>query len=167
VIVLARVDNRLLHGQILEAWVPRLKIERIVVADDEASASPLAQAAMTLCLPPELKAEVRPVAGVDYAQLSATGERVLLLFRDVAALSRGVAGGLTPALAHDVNLGNVHFSPERRPVTPSVFLSADEVSEVGRLEAAGFGVSARAVPSDAPVGAREMAQKYEAACEKR
>lgn len=159
-IILARVDNRLLHGQILEAWVPRLKIERIVVADDEASASPLAMAAMTLCLPPELKAEVKPVGSVDYPALSTAAERVLLLFRDVAALSRGVAAGLTPALAHDVNLGNVHFSPDRRPVTPSVFLSAEEVREVGRLEAAGFGVTARAVPSDAPVGAREIAQKY-------
>jgi len=61
VIALVRVDNRLLHGQILEAWVPRLKVDRIVVADDEAAASPLAQAAMVLCLPPTLPVEVLPV----------------------------------------------------------------------------------------------------------
>ena len=45
-IALVRVDNRLLHGQILEAWVPRLRIQRIAIADDMAAGSPLALAAM-------------------------------------------------------------------------------------------------------------------------
>jgi PTS system mannose-specific IIB component len=160
VIALARVDNRLLHGQILEAWAPRLRIERVVVADDEAAASPLAQAAMTLALPPGLPAQVLPVARVDFAGLAAAPEAVLLLFREVSALARAVAAGLTPALAPRVNLGNVHYAPGRRPLTPSVFLSADELGEVQRLAAAGFEVEARAVPSDAPTGVAELARKY-------
>jgi PTS system mannose-specific IIB component len=167
VIALVRVDNRLLHGQILEAWVPRLGITRVVVADDEAAASPLARAAMTLCLPPTIAADIVPVSDVRYAALAAGRERVLLLFREVATLMRGVAEGLTPAVAHAVNLGNVHYAPGRQPVTPSVFLSADEVSDVQRLAALGFDVEARAVPSDAPTGPRAIAQKYAASAEKR
>ena len=166
-IALVRVDNRLLHGQILEAWVPRLRIGRVVVADDEAAASPLAQAAMTLCLPPELKADVRPVASLDYAALARAEERVLLLFREVKELARAVEAGLTPALAHEVNLGNVHFAPGRRPVTPSVFLSAEEVAEVEALAQTGYAVAARAVPTDPPTGAWEIAQKYAEASRKR
>jgi len=91
VITLVRIDNRLLHGQILEAWVPRLRIERIVIADDDAAASPLAQAAMVLCLPPTLVAEVLPVAKVDYASLAAARQAMLLLFREVSAVGRAVA----------------------------------------------------------------------------
>src|ERR671937_721473 len=106
-ISLVRVDNRLLHGQILECWVPRLKVKRIVVADDEAAASPLAQAAMTLCLPPDLPAEVVPVGSVDWRALARSEERVLVLFREVASLSRAVAAGLGAALASRLNLGNV------------------------------------------------------------
>jgi len=167
VIALLRVDNRLLHGQILEAWVPRLRISRVVVADDEAAASPLAQAAMTLCLPPELKADVLPVGGIDYVALAGAKERVLLLFRDVAALTRALPFGLTPALSREVNLGNIHFAPGRQPVTPSVFLSAEEVALVEHLAKAGFAVAARAVPADPPTGAREIAQKYAEASRKR
>lgn len=166
-IALARVDNRLLHGQILEAWVPRLKIERLVVADDEAAASPLAQAAMLLCLPPALRAEVVPVAKVDYGVLAAAGEQVLLLFREVSAVERAVAAGLTPAMAPRVNLGNVHYAPGRRAVTASVFLSGEEIASIEALAALGFEVEARAVPSDAPAGARLLAQKYDAAVDKR
>ena len=50
-IALVRVDNRLVHGQILEAWMPRLRATALVVADDDAARSPLARAAMTLAVP--------------------------------------------------------------------------------------------------------------------
>jgi mannose/fructose/N-acetylgalactosamine-specific phosphotransferase system component IIB len=167
VIALVRVDNRLLHGQILEAWVPRLGVERIVVADDDAAASPLARAAMLLCLPPSLSAEVSPIRKLNYAALAAGRKVTLLLFREVTTLQEAVAAGLTPSLVGKVNLGNVHYSSGRLPVTPSVFLSGEEIAAVQALAAMGFEVEARAVPSDAPVGARQLAQKYAAAAEKR
>jgi PTS system mannose-specific IIB component len=163
VIALVRVDNRLLHGQILETWIPRLRIAEVVVADDEAASSDLARAAMTLCVPPELPVRVVPVAGLRAAELAAAKGPVLLLLREVAALARAAAGGLTPALAPTVNVGNVHFSPGRRPVTPSVFLSADEVAALRALSDAGFAVEARAIPSEAPAGMDEIERRYAAA----
>lgn len=166
-ISLVRVDNRLLHGQILETWVPRLKIARVVVVDEEAAASPLARAAMTLCLPPELSAEVVAPGRMDYAALAAAPAPVLILLREVGDLARAVADGLSPSLARTVNLGNVHYAAGRRPVTPSVFLSAEELAAVLRLEAAGFEVEARAVPSEAPASARDLARNYDAGAEKR
>jgi PTS system mannose-specific IIB component len=163
VIGLVRVDNRLLHGQILEAWIPRLKIRRVVVGDDEAAQSPLAQAAMCLCLPDDLPVDVLPLARVDWAALGRAPEVVLVLLREVAGLTRAARDGLTPALAPRVNLGNVHYAAGRRPVTPSVFLSGEEVAAVRALAAAGFEIEARAVPSDAPVAAQALVEKYDAA----
>jgi len=160
VIALVRVDNRLLHGQILETWVPLLKVRSIVVADDEAAGSPLARAAMTLALPPDLPASIQPLGGVDWAALAAGPVRVLVLLRDLPDLERAVAGGLGPAQAPRINLGNVHFTAGRLPVTPSVFLSPGEMEAVERLAHAGFEVEARAIPSDAPVSAEEMARRY-------
>ena len=166
-ISLVRVDNRLLHGQILECWVPRLKARRVVVADDDAAASPLAQAAMCLCLPPEIAAEVLPLASVDWRALAASPDAVLVLVREVAGMTRAAGAGLTPALAPRVNLGNVHYAAGRRPVTPSVFLSDREMREVQALAGQGFEVEARAVPSDAPTGAAGLAEKWAAATETR
>ena len=45
-ISLVRVDNRLIHGQVVEAWLPRLKVKRVVVADDEAAANLLTNPAL-------------------------------------------------------------------------------------------------------------------------
>jgi mannose/fructose/N-acetylgalactosamine-specific phosphotransferase system component IIB len=163
VIALVRVDNRLLHGQILETWIPRLGLREVVVADDEAASSDLACAAMTLCVPPDLPVRVVPVEALRPVELAAARAPVLLLLREVAALARAAARGLTPALAPRVNVGNVHFAPGRRPVTPSVFLSADEVAALKALSAAGFAVEARAIPSEAPAGMDEIERRYAAA----
>jgi PTS system N-acetylgalactosamine-specific IIB component len=162
VIALVRVDNRLLHGQVLETWIPRLGTSTVVVADDEAAASPLAHAAMTLCLPPEVQIRILPIGQVDFAALGAAPGPVLVLVRDVAGLTAAVARGLAPALAPRLNLGNVHFTAGRRPVSPSVFLTGLELEALGALAAAGFEVEARAIPSDAPVGLPELARRYAA-----
>lgn len=159
-IPLVRVDNRLLHGQILEAWIPRFGIDEIVVADDEAAGSDLARAAMTLCVPPELPVRILPVTRVPWAELAAGARRVLVLVRDVTALTDAREAGLTPAVAPTVNLGNVHYAEGRRPVTPSVFLAGSEVAALRDLAAAGFGVEARALPSETPAGLAEIERRY-------
>ncbi len=162
-IALVRVDNRLLHGQILETWIPRLGIEEVVVADDEAAGSALARAAMTLCVPPDLPIQVLSVKDVPWAALAASRRKALVLVRDVATLAAARAGGLTAALAPRVNLGNVHFAPGRRSVTPSVFLAPAELVTLRDLAAAGFDIEARAIPSEPPAGLAEIERRYGAA----
>ena len=160
-IPLVRGDNRLLHGQVLEAWIPRLGATSVVVADDEAAMSPLAQAAMTLCCP-DVPVRVLPAAQVDFAALAAERGVALVLVRDVAGLVSAAAHGLTPAMAPRLNLGNVHFSEGRRPVSPSVFLTEGELEALGALASQGFAVEARAIPSDPPAGLDELRRRYAA-----
>jgi PTS system mannose-specific IIB component len=163
VIPLVRVDNRLLHGQVLETWIPKLAATAVVVGDDEAARSPLAQAAMTLCCPEGIPVRVLPLAEVDFAALAAEPGPVLVLVRDVAGLTAAVAAGLTPAQAPRLNLGNVHHGAGRRPVTPSVYLGEPELEALQALRAAGFEVEARAIPTDPPAGLDELARRYAAA----
>jgi mannose/fructose/N-acetylgalactosamine-specific phosphotransferase system component IIB len=163
VIALVRVDNRLVHGQVLETWVPRLAARRILVADDQAAASALARAALALAVPAEVEVEVVPLEAVDWAAVAGGEPATLVLFREVSDLGRAVARGLSPGLAPRLNLGNVHFTAGRRAVTPSVFLSEQELRTVEALSAAGFEVEARAIPSDPPAGSDELARRWRAA----
>ena len=160
---LARVDERLVHGQVLVGWVPHLGARQVVVADDEAARSPLARAAMTLALPPGVEAAVEPVGAVDWAALAASSEPVLVVLRGVAEMEGALAAGLTPERAPVLNLGNVHHAQGRRRVTPSLFLSGAELEGLRRLAAAGFRVEARAVPLDAPIDLAEIERRWNAA----
>ncbi len=152
-----RIDSRLIHGQVVEAWLPGLKVARVVVADDEAAHSPLMKTAMGLAVPPELEVEIRPLRDVPFTALAADGLRTLLLLRDIPALLEARRLGLPLTR---VNLGNVHHGPMRRQVSPSVFLNAEEMEQLETLHDAGVEIEARGVPSERAVPYSEMVERF-------
>ncbi len=156
-IVLARVDNRLVHGQILSAWLPALKADWLVVLDDEAARNTLVRSAMEIAIPPDVSFEVAPVSRAQetLAALPAAA-RAIVLWRDVSDVQRAVDAGLQLAR---LNLGNVHFSHGRQPVSQAVYLSADEVRALGELEGEGVEVELRTLPRDVPVGLSEVRRR--------
>jgi PTS system mannose-specific IIB component len=150
-VALIRVDNRLVHGQVLEAWLPALDAHGVLVADDEAATNVLARSAMALAIPPKVQFQVMKVAAAaDLLRPGGSGVpgvRTLLLVRDVRdAAALHEFGAPLPHL----NLGNVHFATGRRQVTPSLYLDAAEMEALARLAASGTEVEARAVPSETP-----------------
>jgi len=157
VISLVRVDNRLIHGQVVEAWLPHLKVARVVVADDEAANSPLIRAAMGLAVSPSVEVDIRPLAQVDFAQVGADGAKTLVLLRTIQDVVAAVERGLRFSR---LNLGNVHFEAGRRQVSPSVFLSRADLDRLKMLAGAGAEVEARAVPSDRPVTLADMSERF-------
>nr|WP_211194400.1 PTS sugar transporter subunit IIB [Pyxidicoccus fallax] len=154
---MVRVDNRLIHGQVVEAWLPFLKVSRVVVADDEAASSPLIRAAMALAVQSAIEVQILPLAQVDFAALSKDGVRTLVLLRDVAAVPFAFAHGLA---LDELNLGNVHFGTGRRQVSPSVFLAEAELKALQQLAEQGVRVEARAVPSEKPVELMDLTERW-------
>jgi mannose/fructose/N-acetylgalactosamine-specific phosphotransferase system component IIB len=157
VITLVRVDNRLIHGQVVEAWLPHLKVQRVVVADDEAASSPLIRAAMALAVQSAIEVQIQPLAEVNFAALTKDGVRTLVLLRDVAAVPFAFAHGLA---LEQLNLGNVHFGAGRRQVSPSVFLAEAELQALQGLSNQGVRVEARAVPSEKAVELGELTERW-------
>jgi PTS system mannose-specific IIB component len=163
-VALVRVDNRLVHGQVLEAWLPALGAHGILVADDEAAGNVLARSAMALAIPPGVSFEVLRVPAA--AELlrpggkGPQGPRTLVLLRDVRdAVALADAGVPIPQL----NVGNVHFATGRKQVTPSVFLNDAELAGLERLARAGTQVEVRAVPSETPVRLPDLKARFAAA----
>jgi PTS system mannose-specific IIB component len=157
VISFLRIDSRLIHGQVVEAWLPGLKVARVVVADDEAAHSPLMKVAMGLAVPPELEVDILPLRDTPFAAYAGDKVKTLLLLRDVQALLEARKLGLPQTR---VNLGNVHHGPMRRAVSTSVFLNAEEMDQLRRLHEDGWDIEARGVPSERPVTFSEMVERF-------
>jgi mannose/fructose/N-acetylgalactosamine-specific phosphotransferase system component IIB len=153
-----RIDSRLIHGQVVEAWLPMLKVDRVVVADDEASESPLMRAAMGLAVAPGIEVDISRLDDVPFARLEQDNVRTLLLLRDIPALMRARNRGLT---VRHLNLGNIHHGPGRRPVSVSVYLTADELRQLRALDESGVELEVRGVPADRPLFFSEMAERFE------
>ncbi|HZA50499.1 MAG TPA: PTS sugar transporter subunit IIB, partial [Myxococcaceae bacterium] len=82
-ISLVRVDNRLIHGQVVEAWLPHLKVARVAVADDEAAQNPLIRAAMALAVQPSVEVVIQPLRDFNFERITRDEVRTLVLVRDV------------------------------------------------------------------------------------
>ena len=163
-VALIRVDNRLVHGQVLEAWLPALDSHAVLVADDEAAGNVLARSAMALAIPPKVQFQVLKVSAAgDLLRpggKGAPGARTLLLVRDVRdAVALDEQGVSIPRL----NLGNVHFANGRRQVAPSVYLDAGEMEALSRLASRGTEVEARAVPAEHPTPLPTLKARFAAA----
>jgi PTS system mannose-specific IIB component len=158
VISLVRVDNRLIHGQVVEAWVPWVRANRLLVADDEAAGNLLTRTAMGLAVQAFVEVRIEPLLKVDYPSLASDSSRTLVLVRDIASLMGAREKGLKLA---QVDLGNIHFSVGRRRVSSSVFLSQEELDQLKMLVQEGVEVEARGVPTDSKVTFEEMKHRFE------
>jgi D-glucosaminate PTS system EIIB component len=156
-IVLCRVDDRLVHGQVVIGWGRPLGVELIVLVDKGVAASSWEQDLYRMAVPPEIEIKFATVAEAS-AQLAAwqlSERRGLLLTGDVetmASLHRA-----NPAVVHRINLGGIHHRPGRRERLPYLYLTDDELRGLVALEAEGAEITAQDLPTTAPVPLRTIA----------
>ena len=155
-IVLLRVDERLIHGQVVVGWGGPLHADRIVVVDDDLAASPWEQELYCLGVPPEMEASF---ATVDEARRQVPDwrdgpRRVIALVRDVATAGRLAEGGLLAG--EEVNLGGIHHAEGRRAVLPYLHLGDGDGDTLRRIAATGAKVSARDLPATRRVPLEEL-----------
>lgn len=158
-VVLYRVDERLIHGQVVVAWGARLHPDRIVVVNRDLANSGWEQELYSMGVPPEVTTEF---VEVDEARrhLPAwrnASERVIILTRDVATMINLAQDGLLEG--EEINLGGIHHAEGRRAVLPYVFLSEQEERELHDLAEAGAHITARDLPSSRRVELAELLRK--------
>ncbi len=159
-IVLYRVDERLIHGQVVVGWGNQLHPDEIVVVDDELAGSPWEQELYAMGLPSELHTQFAPVeaARAQLPEWRANHKRIVVLTRNVGTMRRLAAAGAMKG--EDVNIGGIHYAPGREAVLPYVYLSRDETNELTALEGEGVRISARDLPGARRVEFKEMLKGY-------
>jgi PTS system mannose-specific IIB component/fructoselysine and glucoselysine-specific PTS system IIB component len=157
-IVLHRIDERLIHGQVVVGWGSQLHPDRIVVVDDDLSASTWEQELYVLGLPPEITAEFTNVADARerLPEWRIGNERVFLLTRDARTMEQLGQGGMLTG--EDINIGGIHHAPGRIQVLPYVFLSGAETAALQSLADGGANVVARDLPASRGVDLDRLLQ---------
>jgi len=144
-LVLTRIDNRLIHGQVLEAWVPFVQADCIVVANDEIAGNPLQKMMMEASVPSRMLVEIGTVAET-ILLLNSTRlnrRRVLLLFGTTADAVRAYQGGL---IYERLNLGNLQAYKGKARLSCTLFLA--DLDDLALLDQTGVKITARCIPAD-------------------
>jgi len=158
-IVLLRVDERLIHGQVVVGWGGPLHIDRFVVVDDAIAASAWEQELYCLGVPAEMEASFASVdqARGQVAEWRDGTKRVIVLVRDVGTALRLAEGGLLEGV--EINLGGIHHAEGRRAVLPYLHLGDGDGDALRRIAATGAKVSARDLPASRKVPLDELLEQ--------
>lgn len=146
-IVLARIDDRLIHGQVVEGWLRVIQAGRIVVVSDQAAKDNFQQGLMRMAVPPEVALTVLSVqeAASSLLEKKWAVERVLLLMPGLKEARRLAEAGWTPEV---LNLGGLHDAPGRTSHTPALALGVEDVADLRFLLAKKISIEVRPLPSD-------------------
>lgn len=153
--VLHRVDDRLIHGQVVIGWGRPLGVDFIVLVDDAVRESAWEQDLYRMGMPPEVRLifASRAEAIAQYGEWSATPDRGILLTGDIETMAALQEGGVP---IPRINLGGVHHQPGRTERLPYLYLSEQELALLEHMERSGIKVSAQDLPSAAPVDLRGL-----------
>ncbi len=151
----ARVDNRLVHGQVIEAWIPYAGARVLLVCNDELAADVVRQEIMSLAIPRNVRAHFIPTERAKPfldAEIAVERSAVMALFADCCDARRAAEHGF----AMDVlNIGNIHYGPNRQQICPHVALSQDDKSCLRYFADHGVELDFRCLPTE-PVHVRTV-----------
>ena len=143
-----RIDNRLVHGQIIEAWLPHIRAKTLLVANDELASDDLRQEIMSLAVPSGIAFLCCTVSDapaiLQRVRRDDPDQHVLILFSDCADARSAHRSGLPFTL---VNIGNLHYGPGKEQVCEHIALGAEDRSCLKYFSEHGVEIDFRCVPS--------------------
>jgi mannose/fructose/N-acetylgalactosamine-specific phosphotransferase system component IIB len=147
---LVRVDDRLIHGQVVAVWLRAVGADRIVIVDDRVARDPFLVDVLTLAAPSGVPVEVHGVAeGIERARtLADAKEQVFVLVKSPFTAAALVRAGVPISV---VNLGGMGAGPGRRPLYRTISASDEERAALREIEAMGTPVEIRIAADDRPV----------------
>lgn len=159
-IALVRVDCRLVHGQILEAWVPYIKAKYIIVVDDKVAADSFFETVIRMAVPSDIEVIVSSVD--DFAQGFTFGhsgkKNAIVLFSNVADACRAFQKGFR---FDRLNIGNIYNNEYKVCCAPSVLLCEEEIKYLEELSRQpGVFVELQSIPKARPVNIKEALKDY-------
>ncbi|MEA2102477.1 MAG: PTS sugar transporter subunit IIB [Thermodesulfobacteriota bacterium] len=146
-IVLARVDDRFIHGQILEAWIPYLNAQALIVANDRLANDSFQKTIMSLALPERIALEIVSLdeACSIYRQTGFKDKKTLLICSTIEDAWRLYSMGL---VFDKLNIGNMRARDDSRQISYSVWMDARDEGLLKELMGLGVRVMLRSVPKE-------------------
>ncbi len=146
-ILLARIDNRLVHGQVGVTWTITLGANLLIVVDNEVAKEPLQQQLMAVT------AESSGVGirfftvehTINIIHKAAPSQKIFIVCRTPEEIKKLINGGVP---IKDVNVGNMHFSQGKRQISKKVYVDDKDLETLRYIKSTGTNVFIQDVPGD-------------------
>lgn len=145
-ILLTRIDNRLIHGQVGVTWVNHLGANLIVVANDKVSNDEVQQSLMDMVLPDVIQARYFSIQKtIDVIHKASPRQKIFLVVRDVQDALKLKEGGVP---IDKINIGNLHYEEGKKQISSTVSVDENDIAAFEKLHELGVKLDLRGVPSE-------------------
>ncbi len=146
-IKVVRIDDRLIHGQIVQGWLKTVQIDKILVVSDEVAADEMQQILMSMAVPGSVKLIIKNIKDASYDLSNGVydSDRLMILFSNPQDVVRVLNDGIQ---FQSVNVGGMHYSHGKKQLLTNLSVDRNDVESFLRLLSFGVELEARALPQD-------------------
>ncbi len=146
-IKVVRIDDRLIHGQIVQGWLKTVQVDKILVVSDEVAADEMQQILMSMAVPSSVKLIIRNVkeAAYDLSNGVYDNDKLMILFSNPQDIVRISNDGIK---FQSVNVGGMHYSHGKKQLLTNLSVDKNDVESFLKLLSFGVELEARALPQD-------------------
>ncbi|WP_100488470.1 mannose/fructose/sorbose PTS transporter subunit IIB [Sporolactobacillus pectinivorans] len=150
IINFARIDDRLIHGQVATVWAKKANAKRIIICSDEVANDNVRKMLLKQAAPPGMKVNICEVdkAVKVYKNPIYQDETVFFLFINPTDVLRMVKQGVP---IKSINIGGMAFRVGKKQITKAVSVNAEDVKAFDELNNLGINLDLRVVDSDNPI----------------
>lgn len=153
-----RIDDRLIHGQVVTQWVNIFKADHIIVIDDQVAADKMQKSILKFAAPPDIKVSIYSSdKAAEQWQKNQFGKgSVFVLFKQVGQIEKTADLGI---VFDEITIGQMAVIGERKQIYKQVGLSKVEAETLLDLEKRGIKLSFQMIPTDKKIGLQERIRK--------
>jgi PTS system mannose-specific IIB component len=157
---LVRIDDRLIHGQIVEGWVNYLKATCIMVADDAVASNPGQRTIMELSVPHGLQVFIGSVEEMS-ARSHVAGRKAghaIVVFSNPVDVLRALDAGME---CRTLNIGGMHYTPGKRKLLDVLAVNDEDLAALQTIAGRGIKITIQAVPTQRPIPLEKVLKECE------
>lgn len=145
-IVLTRIDNRLIHGQVATQWTGSIGANLLLVANDEVAGNKSRQRLMDMAAPNSAQTRYFTLQKtIDIIEKAADRQKIFIICETPQDVLTLVEGGVP---IDKVNIGNMHMAEGKKQVVGSVAVDQNDIDTFRKLQDHGIDLEIRRVPSE-------------------
>lgn len=144
-----RIDERLIHGQIIIKWIEVKKADAIVIIDDEIASDPIIKGIFRMTLPQFIGLAIYGLEeGIKFLITNNSKENVILLVKDLWIVKEIYEKGVK---MDEIIIGRIPSGVGKKKVYSNVFLSDEDIEIIKFFKNEGVSITIQVVPDSEPV----------------
>jgi PTS system mannose-specific IIB component len=146
-VILVRIDDRLVHGQIVQGWLKNVAVDKISVASDFTAQDDMQKLLMRLAVPNTIELEIKTVEAVAKDIVNGAYEKAKTMI--IAAKPSEVLFMVEQgAVFKSVNVGGMRYGKDKRQILPNVFVDDADIAALRALGEKNIELEGRILPLD-------------------